>query len=320
MPESASLAPAWVAGDPAAARWIPPGPARRRAIEFFTTQLRNPNTRRSYRTALESLARWSGGQGLQFDELAPVHIAAYLEDSGRRHAAPTVKQRLAAIRMFYDWLVLGQCVAQNPAAAVRGPKHVVRQGKTPVLTAAEARQLLESIPGDTLDGIRDRAIVAVLLFSCARVGAVTRMAAGDFFRQDGRWWFRLGEKGGKYHEAPAHSRAVELLRSWIEQAEIDSGPLFRTFRRARGALQVTERAPHPNDIRRMLQRRARAAGLETAVTCHTFRATGITIFLENGGTLERAQALAGHESPRTTQLYDRTRQRLAAQEIEKIVI
>src|SRR5271170_7195187 len=213
---------------------------------------------------------------------------------------PTVKQHLAAIKMLFDGLVVGQVVAINPAHSVRGPKHVVKRGKTPVLTADQARELLDSIDVSTIVGLRDRALIALMAYSFARVSAAVAMRVEDYFGQGKRWWVRLHEKGGKVHEMPAHHNLEAYLDAYIEAAKIRDGgkaPLFRTAARRTGAL--TEKPMSRVDAWRMIQRRAADLGARVRIGCHTFRATGITAYLEAGGTLENAQAMAAHESPRT---------------------
>ena len=257
----------------------------------------------------------------------PVAVAAYVEQLGDQFSKPTVKQHLAAIRMLMDYLVTGGVLPFNPASSVRGPKHVVKRGKTPVLTAEEARTLLDSIALTKEDGspdvvgLRDRALIGVMVFSFARVGAVVSMKAEDYYAQGKRWWFRLHEKGGKRHEVPAHHNAEAYVDAYLEVAGHKSekkAPLFRTTRARTG--ELTENPMARVDALRMIKRRAKAAGLSAAVCCHTFRATGITAYLENGGTIENAQAIAAHESPRTTKLYDRTSDELTLDEIERIAI
>jgi integrase len=169
--------------------------------------------------------------------------------------------------------------------------------------------------------LRDRALIAVMTFALARVGAVVAMRVEDYFANGKRWWVRLHEKGGKRHEMPAHHKLEAFLDDYIKAAGIgDEGksPLFRSAARRTGTLTAT--AMHRIDAWRMIQRRAAQAGLEVHIGCHTFRATGITAYLENGGTLEKAQAMAAHESPRTTKLYDRTGDEITLDEVERIVI
>lgn len=227
--------------------------------------------------------------------------------------------------MLFDYLVVGQVVPMNPAASVRGPKHVVKRGKTPVLSAQEARQLLDSIDASTVIGLRDRALIGVMVYSFARVGAVVGMRVDDYYPSGGgggkRWWLRLHEKGGKFHEVPAHHNAEAYLDAYLEASGIGEdkkSPLFRSsYRKTR---QLTERGMHRLDVLAMIKRRAKKAGLPPSTCCHTFRATGITAYLENGGTIENAQLIAAHESPRTTKLYDRTGDEITLDEVERIVI
>ena len=131
-------------------------------------------------------------------------MAAYVEQLGSATAKPTVKQHLAAIRQLFDYLVTGGILPSNPATSVRGPKFVVKRGKTPVLSAEEARKLLDSIDAADLIGLRDRALIGVMVYSFARVGAEAAMQVEDYFPQGKRSWLRLHEKGGKRHEVPCH--------------------------------------------------------------------------------------------------------------------
>ncbi|MBX9628246.1 MAG: site-specific integrase [Gemmataceae bacterium] len=294
------------------------GHARKRFLEFFTATIRNENTRMAYARAVGSFFAWCQSYRLELFDIEPIHIAAYIE----RHpgAPPTVKQHLAAIRMLFDWLVTGQVLAMNPAASVRGPKHVVKRGKTPVLDADQARQLLDSIDTTKLSGLRDRALVAVMVFSFARVSAAVSLKTEDYYQDGKRWWFRFREKGGKQHQVPAHHTAEAYLDAYLFAAGVGDdkkAPLFRSVTR-HGLL--SDRQMTRNDALRMVKRRAKAAGLPDTTCNHTFRATGITAYLENGGTIENAQAIAAHESPRTTKLYDRTSDEITLDEIERIRI
>lgn len=295
--------------------------AKRRYIEFFTAEIRNPRTRRAYAGAVGKFFAWCERHRLSLETVEPVHVAGFIEQLGRELAAPSVKLHLAAIRMLYDWLVLGQIVPVNPAASVRGPKHSAKKGKTPIPSTEEARALLDTIPTDTLTGLRDRAVIGTLLYTFARVGAATGLKVEDYFPQGKRWWLRLHEKGGKVHDMPVHHCLEEYLDAYLVAAGIEGerkAPLFRTAYRKTGKL--TERPMRQEDVFRMIRRRAADAGVKTAIGCHSFRALGITAYLENGGTLEKAQQMAGHSSPLTTKLYDRTTDQVTLDEIEKIVV
>lgn len=293
-----------------------------RFVEFFTANIRNRNTRRAYGHAVGQFFEWCDKQGVsELQRLNPVIIAAYIESHSA--AAPTVKQHLAALRMLFDFLVTGGILPMNPASSVRGPKHVVKKGKTPVLSTEETRDLLLSIETSSVLGLRDRALIALMTYTFARVGAVVQMRVEDYFVQGRKSWVRLHEKGGKVNEVPCHHRLDEYLHEYIEKAGLAADPkgyLFRSATSKRGT-SLTDQPLHQQDVHGMIRRRAAAAGIRTAkIGCHTLRATGITAYMKNDGRLEVAQQIAGHESPRTTKLYDRTEDAVSLDEIEKIVI
>lgn len=294
--------------------------ASRRFVEFFTANIRNPNTRRAYARAVRDFCSWCTECGLALHQVNPVVVAGYIEQLGQSLCKPSVKQALAALRMLFDYLVTGHAMDVNPASSVRGPKYVIKKGKTPVLTAEETRQLLDFIDVTTIAGLRDRALIGVMVYSFARVGAVVNMNVEDFYQNGRRLWLRLHEKGGRFHEVPAHHRAEEYVDAYLNAAQIETdrkNPLFRTLDRHR---RLTGNRMTTNDVLRAIKRRSADAGLGQGICCHTFRATGITVYLRSGGTLERAAAIAAHESTRTTQLYNRTDDAVNLDEIEKIVI
>jgi site-specific recombinase XerD len=295
---------------------------RAKVVEFFTAQIRNVNTRRSYVTASMEFLRWCESRNvMRLDAITPVHVAGWIEEMAGTLSAPTVKQRLAAIRHLFDWLVIGQVMTSNPAHSVRGPKHSRKQGKTPVLSSEEARRLLDSIPAHTLIGQRDRALIGLMIYTFARIGAATGMEVRDVYIQSRRFWVRLHEKGGKQVELPCHHTLEGYLHDYIDAAGLKDAPrvpLFQTIRR--GTDQLSGSALPQANAYAMIQRRAIAAGISTAVCNHTFRATGITAYLKNGGTLEKAATMANHSSTRTTQLYDRRSDDVSLDEVERILI
>ena len=196
--------------------------------------------------------------------MKPIVVAAYVEELQQSLAKPSVKQHLATIRMLFDWLVTGQVVPVNPGASVRGPRHVVKKGKTPVLTAEETRQLLDSLDRTSVVGLRDRAIIAAMVYSFARVGAMVAMRVEDYYPQGRRMWLRLHEKGGKHHEMPAHHNLEAYIDAYVEAAGIaedKKGPLFRTAPRRKG--ELTRNPMGTADVWRMIQRRAKQAGIRT---------------------------------------------------------
>ena len=215
-----------------------------RFLEFFASTIRNPHTRRAYGRAVADFLAWCADQSVaSIVDVQPLHVAAWVELQTREHAAPTAKLRLAALRHLFDWLVIGQVVPLNPAASVRGPAHSVRTGKTPVLDPAEARQLLDSIDVSTPIGLRDRALIGLMVFSFARIGAALGMRVEDVFVQNRRLWVRLREKGGKRHEMPCHHTLETYLHAYLDGTGIGADPkgwLFRTIGAGHWAAQ-----PHP---------------------------------------------------------------------------
>jgi site-specific recombinase XerD len=296
--------------------------AQVRFLEFFASTIRNANTRRAYGRAVVDFLAWCEGRGVgSIVNVQPLHVGAYIEGLSLARSAPTAKQHLAAIRRLFDWLVMGQVVPLNPAASVRGPSHSVRRGKTPVLDPTEARQLLDAIDISTPAGLRDRALIGLMVFSFARVGAALGMKVEDVYIQNRRLWVRLHEKGGKRHEMPCHHSLEAYLDAYLDGCDLradSKGPLFRTIARGRGELTATP-LPQANAYA-MIGRRAAAAGIGTKIGNHTFRATGITAYLKNGGALETAAAMANHSSTRTTQLYDRRADQVSLDEVERVRI
>jgi site-specific recombinase XerD len=209
--------------------------AAMRFLDFFATQIENDNTRAAYVRAAREFLAWCDAQQIALlTNIQPVLVAAWIKQLKLTHSVPTVKLRLAAIRHLFDWLVMGHIMQTNPAISVRGPKHVVRKGKTPILDAAEVRTLLDSIGNTTHIDLRDKALIALMLYSFARIGAVVGMAVEDVFVQNRRLWVRLHEKGGKLHDMPCNHNAEAFLHAYIDGTGIAAdakGPLFRTVGR-----------------------------------------------------------------------------------------
>ena len=232
--------------------------ARKRLRDFFSSHIRNRNTRRAYMEAVRQFAAFCAELGIaELEQVEAVHVAAFVERQLQTNSRPTVKQRLAALRMLFDWMVVGQVMASNPAHAVRGPKYTQKKGKTPVLTPDEARELLDAIDIESVVGLRDRALIGLMVYTFARVGAVLGMQVEDFFVQGRRGWVRLHEKGGKLHEMPTHHNLDKYLEAYIAAAGIADErkePLFRTTRARTG--ELTDHAMLQSDVWRMIRRRA----------------------------------------------------------------
>lgn len=306
--------------------FLPDEEAAERFFGFFTANHQNQNTRRAYYKAACRFSDWCEGRGLKdLAHVKPLHVAAYIEMLGKAQgqgqglSKPTVKQHLAALRMLFDWLVVGHVIDTNPAHAVRGPKYSQKKGRTPVLDREEARALLAAIDISSLTGLRDRALVGVMIYTFARVGAALQMNVGDYFSQGRRGWVRLHEKGGKVHEAPCIPKLEMYLDEYIAAAGIADNkdwPLFRTTGRSTGlAHRMTQQ-----DAYRLIQRHAARAGIKTRIGNHSMRATGITDYLKSDGSLAKAREMANHADTRTTQLYDRREDVASLDEYGKVGI
>ena len=228
--------------------------------------------------------------------------------SGLPAAKPTRKLHLAALRKFFDKMVERHAIALNPASAVRGPRLSVQEGKTPAFSTDQARSLLKSIDTTTIIGLRDRAVIATLVYTAARVGAVSKLTLRDYYADGRQKCLRLDEKGGKIREIPVRTDLEGFLEEYVSIANLATtgieAPLFQSaIRRTR---HLTGRAMSSDDILRMVRRRLKDAGIPNErLTCHSFRATTITDLLSQGVPLEDVQFLAGHSDPRTTRIYDR---------------
>lgn len=302
------------------ALFLPDEKAADRFYGFFTANIRNANTRRAYFKAACRFSDWCAGRGVtDLAQVKPLHVSAYIESLQGDLAKPSVKQHLAALRMLFDWLVVGHIIEHNPAHAVRGPRYSQKKGKTPVLDREEARALLAAIDTSTLTGLRDRALIGTMIYTFARVGAVLQMKVEDYYTQGRRGWMRFHEKGGKEHEAPCHHKLEAYMDEYLRAsgfAEDANGPLWRTTGRATGV-------PCPmvqKDAYKVIQRRAKQAGIRTKVGNHSLRATGITDYLKSDGKLEIAQRMAGHSNAKTTGLYDRRNDDISISEIERVGI
>ena len=269
-----------------------------RFVDFFAVTIRNPNTREAYYRAVTRFMNWCEQRGLhRLSAIRPIHVAAYVEQLSL--SRPSVRQHLSAISRCFDWMVSGGTLETNPATSVQRPKHVVRVGRTPVLSDDEARTLLKSISIDKIAGLRDRALIGTMLYTFGRVGAVIAMDVEDYRLSNHQRTFLLHEKGGKEHHVPAHHRLVEYLGGYMDATglwNVPKAPLFQAVDITKSRLKGTRM--NRQIVFQMVRRRARRAGLPPSINCHSFRATGITNHLSNGGGLEDARAIAAHESLR----------------------
>ncbi|MCB9858807.1 MAG: tyrosine-type recombinase/integrase [Phycisphaerales bacterium] len=301
--------------------------------EFFGGE-ENSHTERAYRHAILKFLAHCESLGIALPNVTPTVVKNYLKglkaevrtrqgqpQKFKPASKPTKKLHLAGIRKFFDVCVVRHAIPLNPASSVRGPRHSVTQGKTPSLTVQQARDILAAIDTRTVTGLRDRAIIAIMLYTAVRAGAVSKLERGHFFSDGGQSMFRFHEKGGKVRDIPCRHDLEGFVQEYLAMAEPPESvsPLFRT---AVGRTnQLSDKGMTENDILRMVKRRFRKTGLPAEhLTCHSFRATTITDLLDQGVPLEDVQYLAGHADPRTTRLYDRRKKQVTRNIVERISI
>ena len=281
---------------------------RKTLLNIIEGRIQNPNTRRAYKNAWKKFFEFCSEYKLALDRLEPFHLGMFL----RRHlgGVATQRQHLSAIRLLFDELLEQGVVELNPAARTKPPRLQRESSHTPVFEAAEIKAFLGAIKLECLRDVRDKALFCVLAYSWARVSAVAALNVEDYFERKGTRWLRFQEKRGKIHEVPVHSEAREAVDRWIAASGLGpSAPLFPAFAPDK---QTFAKDKETNELRHLdrggifwlLQARAKASGLEKKVCVHSFRATGITEYLNAGGSIHIAKRIAGHSQLSTTQIYD----------------
>lgn len=288
--------------------------------EYFRGRIRNSHTRVAYGHAVGRFLVWCEGKGIELGRVTPGDVGAYFDQ--HLGSIPTKKQHLAAIRGLFDALVVRHVVLLNPAGSVHLERYQVIEGKTPEITAEQARTLLATIDTSHVVGLRDRAAIALLIYTAARVGAVANLRLQDFQHDGMQYVLRFTEKGGKIRQIPVRHDLSLIILEFLDAAglhdEPKEAPLLRTA--VGKTRQLTTRPMSRGDLSAMLKRRLKAAALPARLSPHSFRVATITDLLTQGIPLEDVQYLAGHADPRTTRLYDRRQKRVSRNIVERISI
>ena len=263
---------------------------------------------------------WCSERGFDVMTVNAIHLAGYRESLKSEGLEPaSVKRHFSALRMLYAWWVEKGVLVTNPVREVKTEKVSRQEGKTPAFELEDMQKLFASFDTQSVVGLRDRALIAVMAYTFARVGAAVALDAQDYYAQGRHTYLRLEEKGGKQRVIPCPHKLEEYLDAYSEVAGITNQkgtPLFRSTRaRTR---QLTSSRMSRTDAYAMIRRRTEDAGIPGVFGCHSFRATGITTYLSNGGTIERAQFIAGHANVGTTQLYDKRNQRATLEDLERV--
>ena len=300
-----------VAGDSAKFAWE----------EFFYGKIRSEHTRRAYMRAVRYFLRWCEIQKLELRQISPAHVGLYLDSLIVSIASK--KQVLAGLRHFFDGLVTRHAIALNPALSVRTERYSVLEGKTPEITVKQARSLLLSMDTSNIIGLRDKCIIAILIYTAARIGAVSKLKVKDLYDAGDQFCLHFIDKGGKSRKIPVRHDLQTLLFEYQRGIDMllgpnDHRPLFTTT--IRRSKELTLRSMTTNDLGRMVKRRMKSAGLPSRLSPHSFRVATITDLLGQGVPLEDVQNLAGHADPRTTRLYDRRQRKVTRNVVERISI
>ena len=288
-------------------------------LELLGARVRNPNTRSAYRVAWRTFLAFCSARQLELESVKAYHVGSWLDQHPGSRS--TQRQHLAAVRLLFDSLMMRGVVEYNPAARARPPRLVRESSQTPVFEEAEIVAFLDSIGLNSLKDIRDKAIFSVLFYSWCRVSALINLTVADYYERGGTRWLRFEEKRGKEHEVPVHSKAKEAVDLWLERSYLGStpsAPLFPSFGKNRETIEL--RRLDRRSVLKLVEKRAKASGILKRVCCHSFRATGVTQYMNSGGTIEIAQRIAGHTSPSTTRIYDRSGDQLTLEEIERVQI
>ena len=288
--------------------------------EYFGGRIRNVHTRKSYLSAVKRFLAWCHDQGAELRDISPGLVGRYFDL--HQGSIPTKKQHMSAIRGLFDVLVERHVIVLNPALSVRTERYSVMEGKTPPVTVEQSRKLLSSVPLETAVDFRDRAIIAMLIYTAARVGAIAGLRLSDLINEGDQMVFAFREKGGKARRIPARislRREVEEYLAFLPlNTATSDAPVFRSAAGTSGLL--SSNGLSAIDISRMVKRRVHAAGLPPAISPHSFRSCAATDLLDQGVSLEDVQHLLGHADARITRLYDRRDRQVTRNIVERISV
>jgi site-specific recombinase XerD len=296
--------------------------------DFFEGRIANEHTRKAYERAVRNFLAWAHSQGRDLSHITAGDVGKYLRNLPG--GPEKKKQHLAGLRRFFNLLVERHICILNPAAVAETEKLSVVEGRTPEITRKQARALLDGIDCSHVIGLRDRAIIGILMYTAARAGAVAKLDVEHYYDAGEQWMLRFRDKGGKSREIPVSHDLKTFLDEYLEGSGLlherrrrdpKTGhfrprPLFRTALKKKR--QLTTTAFSGRDITRMLKRRLEDAGLPPTLCPHSFRVAVATDLLDQQVPLEDVQHLLGHADARTTKLYDRSKRKVTRNIVERI--
>ena len=293
--------------------------------ELFGCKVRNPHTRRAYLAAARRFLAWCEARQLYLPPIVPSHIGEYFDELKAGLGPDGLKLHRAALRSLFDELVIRHVIVLNPASSLRLEKHRPDPdggGRTPDIGVERARIVLASITHNSVVGLRDRAVVAILIYTAARVGAVARLRRGDYFHDGNQAYLLFREKNGVVREIPVRRDLEGFINEYLAAATLAAAPKTAPlFRAANGrSATLSDRPLNAIRINEMLGRRLKDAKICARFSPHSFRVTTMTALLEQNVPIEDVQFLAGHADIRTTRLYNRRRRKVTRNIVERIPI
>jgi len=279
-------------------------------VEWFAN-IRNASTRRAYENAIKDFMLFAGiKRPEEFRTVTRAHVIAWRDDLGDRTlTGTTIRHRLAALSSLFQYLCDTNAVTHNPVKGVKRPKNESEVGKTPALGDAQARKLLVAPDEKSLKGIRDRAILATLLYHALRREELCKLKVKDFkHERRGVAHLKVSGKGEKIRYVPLHPAASGLILEYLSAAghgSDDQGALFRPLRNNRTVR--LDRAITPDGIYKLVRKYSAALGFE--IGAHALRATAATNALDHEADIAKVQEWLGHANISTTRIYDHRKTR-----------
>ena len=284
------------------------------AVEWFAN-IDNPNTRRAYENDVRSFVQFVGIETPDdMRKVTRAHVIAWRKVLEQQELGPaTISRKLSALSALFGYLCERNAVTDNPAHGVKRPSEGANEGKTPALSDGQARKLLEAPDEQSLKGVRDRAILATLLYHGLRREELTKLRVKDIQHREGTPHLVVQGKGRKIRYVPLHPEAGRLIQAYLALAghgDERAGALFRPVRNNRTG--TLTKPLHPDAVYRLVRRYARLADLPDAidgVNAHAMRATAATNALQHQADIAKVQEWLGHVHIGTTRLYDRRKSR-----------
>lgn len=278
-------------------------------VEWFAN-LTNKATRRAYENAIKDFMQFTGiQQADEFRVVTRAHVIAWRDDLVRRERnGSTIRHRLSALASLFDYLCDKNAVTHNPVKGVKRPKHDSLEGRTPALGDHQARKLLDAPSGATLRTLRDKAILATLLYHALRREELCKLKVKDYqHERRGVPHLKVAGKGGKTRYVPLHPAAGGLIHDYLELAGHGADDIGALFRPVSNNVRGLGKGITPDGIYKLV--RAYSSELGFTIGAHSLRATAATNALDHQADIAKVQEWLGHANIATTRIYDHRKTR-----------